>query len=121
MKKLATVFLSMLAVPLILAQACTAQTQIKDSAGGINTPLIGGTGSNIVTYSNSVVIPNRTCTITFKSGNLTTEGCDFSLPMKNPKMTPIAIDHVKFEFDQPYAILGTGITPSYNIPKDRQQ
>lgn len=55
----------------------------------------GGSGSTITIPSST-----RTCTITFRGGNITTEGCDFSLPLKTPKISPIGTDQVKIEFDQ---------------------
>lgn len=124
MKKLAAVFLSMLAAPLILAQACTAQQ--KESLPYVKcTNCAGSSGESgsvsLDTSGTLRVIPGgRTCTITFKTGNLNTDGCDFSQPMKNPKMTPVGPDHVKLEFEQPYSASGMAITPSYITPKDRQ-
>lgn len=110
MKRFVVLFLMLLAAPLIVAQSCTAQN--PPSVRCTNCDGIGGSGTAM---SVQMSLPPRTCTITFTAGNITTEGCDFSMPMNNPKITPGGADRFKIVFEQPYSSLptmSTTITPS---------
>lgn len=104
MRKFAAVFLLLLAIPLITAHACA-----QSGGGGSNY----GTPPKLAIDSSGTVavVGLRTCKITFRGGDITTEGCDFSLPLRNPKMTPIDTQHVKFEFDQSTLGVSSLITP----------
>lgn len=66
--------------------AGTAGAQQAITAGGVS--------------SGTIAMGARTCTVTFKGGDITTSGCDFSLPLRNPKFFPESTDRVRIEFDQ---------------------
>ena len=84
----------------VLLLSSPAAAQSGSSAGTLST---GG----VVSFGNIPTQTTTRCLIKIRSGNITTEGCNVSLPLSNPVMTPKSSSDVDLSFEQssPYAVI----------------
>lgn len=99
MKKILTILLVTIAT-----QACgQSSTMPRNSLITIDS----GTSGTMQMDSSGVLKTNRICVFTFKNGDFNTEGCDFSMPLREPKIMPISSNQFRIEFQQPFATIPT--------------
>lgn len=72
-------------------------------------PIGSSTGPVFITSGQTAcqALPNAICTIKFQNGQVTTEGCDFSRDLKNPKISPLNERSLRMDFEQLPSTVGT--------------
>ena len=88
---------------LVLAVLLLSSPAAAQSGSGAGTLSTGG----VVSFGTATPRTTTQCLIKIRSGNITTEGCNFSLPLSNPVMTPKSSSDVDLSFEQssPYAVI----------------